>query len=151
MSGLELNGMQCVGMDFSDDTLGAYLEAGDITELDKDGVMMADIVDGWDGDEDDTYEEDDALENQEIANAYCRFLYDLNELEDGFCCQALALDSEGETPLGIITTASKAEEAKTGLTLFGVEVLLGAEVFASAKAMTGSLLTLATTALVFAH
>ena len=153
----ELNGKQCVGVEITTDTMAAYAAEGDLAELDTGDVLEVNTDADWNGgDEDDfnaLFEQD--LFGQEHANAQCRMEYDLNSQEGGFCCQALALDAEGFIPSGLFATSTKIEAGAEEIVMaFGesdVDVLIGAELFASASGMGASFLTLAASVLVFSQ
>ena len=95
------------------------------------------------------------LEGAEQAAAQCRMEYDLNSQEGGFCCQSLAIDTDGmRTPSGLFTSSTKIEDGAEEIVIeFGGEkdVLINAELFASASAMGASFLTLAASVLVFSQ
>ena len=153
------NGKQCVGVSITTETMAAYVAAsGDVGELDTADVLLKNTDADWEtGDEDDrdalTEQE---LEGQEQANAQCRMEYDLNSQEGGFCCQAFALDMDGmDTPTGLFASSTKLEDAATDAVYTHVDtdydILIGAELFASASGMGVSLLTLAASVLVFSQ
>jgi len=95
------------------------------------------------------------LEGDERAVALCRGLYDLNELEGGFCCATLATDygiegmSFGVEYDGMLTTATSVTLQDTDPIVVELEydgetmtitVDWGAEVFASAKGLATSVM-----------
>ena len=91
----------------------------------------------------------DELEGEEYTVAYCRALYDLNELTGGFCCQAIGVMGS-VTPF--MTSASGVTLQEEDPIVVGeAEVTWGAEAFASASSIGASIMTLAATALVFAQ
>ena len=152
MSGVELNGKQCVGLEITTENYAKASEDG-LSAIDTGGVTLSEKNDDWltIGGEDEVWEADDTLENQDIANEQCRREYDLNSFEEGFCCQAMVFDYEGFGPTALFTDATKTQNGAAEIIVDlgeDVPVLIGAEVFASAKAMGASLLTIATSALV---
>lgn len=85
----------------------------------------------------------------------CRALYDLNEMEGGFCCGTLALDYGEDSEYGpyyqeLMTTATSVTLQDTdpieveleydGEILYTITVDWGAEVFASAKGLATSVM-----------
>ena len=104
------------------------------------------------GDEGSSYEEDETLEGQEVANAECRAAYDDNaiaETQKGFCCQAIGVDG---TTMGAITSATELSgEVGEAFEIEGMEVTYGAEVFASARGLGASLAAIASATLVFSQ
>ena len=99
-----------------------------------------------------TYEWDDSLEGQELANSMCRAEYDDNQLAEGqkeFCCQAIAVETD---LIGIITIAKKLSgEEGAGFTVNELDTTYGAELFASARSLGASIAALASAAIVFSH
>ena len=151
---IELNGKQCVGVEITTDTMAAA--SSFLADIDNGDVLKVNTDDWNIGDEDDynaLMEQD--LFGQEHANAQCRMEYDLNSQKGGFCCQALAFDVEGYTPYGFFATSTKIEAGAEEIVIdFGgtdVDVLIGAELFASASGMGASFLTLAASVLVFSQ
>ena len=95
----------------------------------------------------------DELEGDEYAVAQCRAVYDLNELEGGFCCQALMIDTGDTKMISTFLSDASGVTAQEGdaIDYEGMDVTWGAEAFASASSIGASVMTLAATALVFAQ
>ena len=153
------NGKQCVGVEITSDTMAAFAAArADLAELDTGGVLPANTDADWNRGDDDDYDAlmEQELEGQEQANAQCRMEYDLNSQEGGFCCQAMAFDVEDmDTATGYFASSTKieagAEEIVVDFDGTDVDILIGAELFASASGMGASFLTLAASVLVFSQ
>jgi len=152
------NGKQCVGVEITSDTMTAYAAAeGDLAELDTGDVLLANTDADWNRGDEDDYDAlmEQELEGQEQSNAQCRMEYDLNSQEGGFCCQAMTIDMEGYPPAGFFASSTKIEDGAEEISAtFGgsdVDILIGAELFASASGMGASFLTLAASVLVFSQ
>ena len=152
------NGKQCVGVEITSDTMAAFAAArADLAELDTGGVLPANTDADWNRGDQDDYDAlmEQELEGQEQANAQCRMEYDLNSQEGGFCCQAMTIDVEDYPPSGFFASSTKieagAEEIVVDFDGTDVDILIGAELFASASGMGASFLTLAASILVFSQ
>lgn len=162
----ELNFNTCAGLVVTADSMTKVMTEFDFTDLDPEETFYSTSI-GEEyisiSSEGTSYEEDESLEGQEAANAVCRAEYDDNaiaETQEGFCCQTLVID--GGAPYGSITSATKlskevGETLEVTMTHPGtgeevtVEVIYGAEVFASARGLGASLAALASAALVFSQ
>ena len=108
----------------------------DITDEDKLSAIMTEVGDAR-------------------AVEICRTLYDLNEMSGGFCCQTIGAEYGGEVEdnfyWGIMTTAQKVNLVEEEvIDSYGDTVVWGAEVFGASRALAGSALTMAATAMVLA-
>ena len=125
--------------------------------MDPDATIIEPTVE-W-ADED--YDAIDAqeLEGEALGVAQCRATYDIEELEDGFCCQSVQMilaDRDITRNYFYLTSATKTYVQEEGITLLSqtdedMDFTWGAEVFASARAVGASVATMAATAIVFAQ
>ena len=146
------DGTVCKGQEW---TQAAFDEVGlNFGPLDPNNLHM-DRRDGWKSDSDlpETWTGADGLEGMEYAVAYCRALYDLNEVEGGFCCQAIHLAAaiEGNGPFFLLVESDKTETIDTEITIMDGEVSWSAEVFGSAATVGASFMALATSAIMFTY
>ena len=155
----ELNSNICSTLVVSEESVAEIFE-----ETEDDAVLLIDpdstAIDyeediAADGEEAEALAE---LEGDEYAVAYCRALYDLNEMEGGFCCQTLAIEYPAEfesapsyIPIMVEKTGVTAQEEDPIVVDIGVEVSVtwGAEAFASASGLAASAMTMAASLMVF--
>ena len=156
MSIVALNQNICSTLVVNQETLDDFGGGGEGL-MDPDATIIP-----YEKDEDDM-EEDvlagiEELEGDPQAVAFCRAIYDLNEIKGGFCCQSLSLDFgvEGlESYIGFLVDAGSVELVEEDpITVdfgdgFMVDMSWGAEVFASGKALAASALTMAASLMVF--
>ena len=87
--------------------------------------------------------------------AYCRALYDLNEVSGGFCCQTFGIEYDGEISQHNELTGAMgvyAQEGEITIEYFGEEdtpVYWAAERFGSANGMAASFITMTATLMAF--
>ena len=98
------------------------------------------------------------LEGHDKGVAICRALYDLNEMEGGFCCFTTKMEIDNEAGYGGTMINSKKavlNDIDPIVVDFGegyeITVTWGAEVFASAKGLAASALTMAAAMVIAQH
>ena len=150
-----LNGYQCYGLDF---TYGDYTGAmifGDKGFSDPSNLINEDSYQFFFNGEESSAT--DLTDLQELSTHYCRHQYDLFELTDGFCCQAISIYNEGQETESevysfVVDGSTSTAYAPTDTTFdFFVtfEIYFGANYFASAHATAASLLALAASTIAF--
>ena len=154
----ELNKYICAGTVVNQEAFEAAMD-GDESKMDPDALAIE-----YDkGESDiaaDVAEKIAELEGHDYGVALCRALYDLNEMEGGFCCQStkVEVDMEGAEPSynGMLFNSKKAvlnDVDPIVIDMGGIDVTLtwGAEVFASAKGLAASALTMAAAMVIAQH
>ena len=154
----ELNKYICAGTVVNQEAFEAAMD-GDESKMDPDALAIE-----YDkGESDiaaDVAEKIAELEGHDYGVALCRALYDLNEMEGGFCCLTTKteMDVEGFEPSynGMLFSSKKAvlnDVDPIVIDMGGIDVTLtwGAEVFASAKGLAASALTMAAAMVIAQH
>ena len=156
MSEVVLNSNICKGVVMDDASVEEVISSNgeDFTLADPDETRLEYDLSASDLEDEDVIAAIDELEGDEYAVAQCRAVYDLNELEGGFCCQALMMTTDGQSMITTFLSDASGVTLQEGdaIDYEGMyDVTWGAEAFASASSIGASVMTLAATALVFAQ
>ena len=152
----QLNKYICKGTVFTQESFEKMM-AGDDSAVDPKGLVIE-----LDKNEEefsaDVAEKIAELEGHDNGVAFCRALYDLNKIEGGFCCQIIGSEFNNEANYrgGLINSKKAVLNDIDPIVIdYGAGMVLtvtwGAEVFASAKGLAASALTMAAAMVIAQH
>ena len=152
----QLNKYICDGTVFTQEAFDKTMD-GDESANDPKGLEI-ELDKGEDMIAADVAEKIAELKGHDKGVAFCRALYDLNKMEGGFCCLTLGMEFDNEADYtGTMFNSKKAvlNDIDPIVVDFGegmeLTITWGAEVFASAKGLAASALTMAAAMVIAQH